>query len=170
MKQKHLEFAQLEVRVSDAEMMVSAQPEQIGLQHLYPLAEHGKRKFDSPPLCRAVPIQIKIANKEKHLIEFVDGGIDKTKELQRTQLLHCTALGRTWIEQLVQGDVQSMRELADQENKTDSYISDVLRAGCPSPDLVNRIIKDESKCISLAALSKPLPTSWYEQETSFRSL
>lgn len=169
-KQKHLEAAQLEVRVSDAEMAVTAHPEQIGLQHLYPLAEHSKRKIDAPPLSRTVPIQVKMANKEKHLIELADGAVDKAKEIQRTQLLQRIALGRAWIKQLVQGDVRSMRALADRENKTDSYIYDILRAGCLSPILVDRIIKDESQCISLEEFMKPLPLSWNEQKILLSSL
>jgi len=169
-KKKYLEAAQLEVRISDAEMVVSAHPEQIGLQHLYPLAEYGKRKIDNAPLSKTVPIQVKVVNKEKHLIELVDGGIDKTREFQRTQLLQRIALGRTWIDQLVQGEVQSMKVLADREKKTDSYIYDILRAGCLSPTLVDSIIKDASQCIPLEALLKPLPASWNEQKRLLSSL
>ena len=169
-KQKYLEVAQLEVRIGDAEMVVSAHPEQIGLQHLYPLAEQTGRKIDNAALSRTVPIQVKVVNKEKHLIELVDGGVDKTKELQRTQLLQRIALGRTWIEQLVQGEMQSMKALAERENKTDDYIYDILRAGCLSPTLVDRIIKDESQCIPLDALMKPLPLSWNEQKSLLSSM
>ena len=163
-KKKHLDAAQLEVRVDEAEMVVTAHPEQIGLQHLYPLTEHGKRKVDNAPLSRTVLIQVKVVNKEKHFIELVNSGIDKVQELQRNQLLQRIALGRAWIEQLVQGDVQSMRELANREKKTDSYIYDILRAGCLSPAIVDRIINDESQCIPLEAFLKPLPASWSDQK------
>lgn len=129
-KQQYLETAQLEVRIGDSEMVVSAHPEQIGMQHLYPLGEHDRRKIDNAPLNRTVPIHVKVVN-EKHLIELADGVVDKAKDLQRTQLLQRTALGRVWIEQLVQGEMQSMKALADREKKTDSYIYDVLRAGMP---------------------------------------
>jgi len=168
-KQKQLEAAQLEVRIGDAEMVVSAHPEQIGLQHLYPLDEHSRRKVDNAPLSRTVPIQVKVVNKEKHLIELADDAIDKTKELQRTQLLQRIALGRIWIEQLVQGEMQSMKALASREKKTDCYIYDILRAGCLSPTLVDRIIKDESQCVPLEALMKPLPLSWNEQKSLLSS-
>lgn len=63
-----------------------------------------------------------------------------------------------------------MRVLADREKKTDSYIYDILRAGCLSPVIVDRIIKDESQCIPLEALLKPLSTSWNEQKRLLSSL
>lgn len=169
-KQKHLASAQLEVRVGDSEMVVSAYPEQIALQNIHALAEHGKRKIERPPLSTTVPIQVKVVNKEKHLISLVDGAVDKAKEIQRNQLLQRIALGRVWIEQLVQGQVQSIKVLAEREKKTDGYICDVLRAGSLSPALVALIIRDESKCIPLDAFQRPLPTSWNEQRGLMPSL
>lgn len=162
-KRKHLEAAQLEVRVGDSEMVVSVNLEQMGSRHIHPLADHGMPEPDYPLLTSIIPIKIKVVNKEKHVIELVDGAVDKAKELQHHVLLQRIALGRTWTEQLVQGEVPSMKALAEREKKTDSYVYDVLRAGSLSPQLVDLIINDHSQCIPLEALQKPLPISWDAQ-------
>lgn len=163
-KRKHLEAAQLEVRVGDSEMVVSANIEQMSLRHFHPLADQGRAAPDYQPLSRAVPIQVKVVNKEKHVIELVDGAVDKARELQCNQLIQRIALGRAWAEQLVEGEVPSMKALAEREKKTDSYIYDVLRAGCLSPSIVDHILRGRTQCIPLEALLKPLPTSWDVQK------
>jgi hypothetical protein len=78
------------------------------------------------------------------------------------------ALARAWRWQgmLEEGRYASLRELAEAERVSLSYISRILRLTLLAPDIVERIL-DGRPAPHLAELMQPFPVAWERQRTQF---
>jgi hypothetical protein len=78
------------------------------------------------------------------------------------------ALARAWRWQrmLDEGRFASVRELAEAERVSLSYISRILRLSLLAPDIVERIL-DGCPAPQLAELIQPFPAAWERQRTEF---
>jgi site-specific DNA recombinase len=91
--------------------------------------------------------------------EFATGQI-------RESILKKIALGRKWIEEIINGEIESLRAIAVREKRADGYVYDTIRAACLAPELVQKLI-DGMPLRSLEAktFQESFPVSWVEQET-----
>ena len=80
-------------------------------------------------------------------------------------MVKALARAHRWQRMLEGGDYATVRELAKEENINPSYLSRVLRLTLLSPNLVEAILNGNSfgPC---AALLKPFPTCWNQQQES----
>jgi hypothetical protein len=78
------------------------------------------------------------------------------------------ALTRAWRWQrmLDEGRFASVRELAEAERVSPSYVSRVLRLTLLAPDIVERILEG-CPALRLAELMQPCPVSWERQRAQF---
>ena len=78
------------------------------------------------------------------------------------------ALARAWRWQrmLEEGRFASVRELAEAERVSLSYISRILRLTLLAPDIVEPIL-DGCPAPQLAELMQPFPVAWERQRTQF---
>jgi hypothetical protein len=67
---------------------------------------------------------------------------------------------------LDEGRFASVRELAEAERVSHSYISRILRLTLLAPDIVERIFAGRPT-MSLPQLLKPFPVEWEKQRTQF---
>ena len=67
---------------------------------------------------------------------------------------------------LDEGRFASVRELAEAERVSLSYLSRVLRLTLLAPDIVERIL-DGCPALFLAELMQPFPVGWERQRTLF---
>ena len=82
----------------------------------------------------------------------------------REEVLRRVALGRKWTAELVSGSVESMKELAARENRAESYLYDVLRAGCLAPKIVEAVIEGRAlRYPDMDTFKESFPISWAEQ-------
>ena len=78
------------------------------------------------------------------------------------------ALARAWRWQrmLDEGRFASVRELAEAERVSLSYVSRILRLTLLAPDIVERIL-DGCPAPQLAELMQPCPVAWERQRAQF---
>lgn len=89
----------------------------------------------------------------------LEGGIDR-------DLITAVARAHAWFEQLQNGQIGSIREIAEQEILSVSYVMRHLRLAFLAPDIVERILQGrQPPGISVRSLtnSKQLPADWQEQ-------
>jgi site-specific DNA recombinase len=87
------------------------------------------------------------------------GGIDEA-------LIRSVARAHHWFDQLKTGEVRSMREIAEQENLSTSYVIRYFRLAFLAPDIVEAIVEGrQPPGISVRKLTnnKKLPSDWAEQ-------
>jgi site-specific DNA recombinase len=87
------------------------------------------------------------------------GGIDES-------LIRSVARAHAWFERLKTGEVRSVRDIAEQEKLTTSYVMRYLRLAFLAPDIVEAIVEGrQPPGISVRKLTndKRLPSDWVEQ-------
>lgn len=161
-KIQHLQDAHLDVRVSTDRITLSANPEGIFDRRIHPLSKPSRRK-KSDPITRTIHASIYVSRGEKKIVEPDSHVKEKDQEAQREQILRRIALGRAWANELIEGKIGSTKELAERENMSESYIYDVLRSGCLSPNIVVAIENEQRHWFKLDSLKSPLPFSWDKQ-------
>jgi hypothetical protein len=73
------------------------------------------------------------------------------------------AIGRQWGKELTTG-TNTLLDIAQREKCAESYIYDVLRLGCLSPDLVQRLVSGKSlKQLGMSAFKETFPIDWKMQ-------
>jgi hypothetical protein len=83
-------------------------------------------------------------------------------------LIRALARARRWHRMLEEGRFASIRELAEAERVSLSYISRILRLTMVAPDIVERIL-DGRTTVGLPHLMKPFPVDWDEQREQLAS-
>lgn len=84
----------------------------------------------------------------------------------RDEVLQRVAMGRKWIAELINGSVASLKDLATREKRAESYLYDVLRAGCLAPAIVEAIIAGRTlRYPDMDTFKESFPISWTEQAT-----
>ena len=97
-----------------------------------------------------------------------DGETDAAKATAgvREELLRRVALGRKWTTELIAGSVVSLTDLAEREKRAESYLYDVLRAGCLAPSIVEAVIAGRTlRYPDMGTFKESFPISWMEQKT-----
>ncbi len=158
-KMQRLEDAQLEVKVGPDKIRLSADPEGIIERRIHPLTRPGKQKKPNP-IIRTFSASLYVSHGEKKIVEPDDQTQQKERDEQREQLLRRIAQGRAWAQELIEGMADSMKSLALREKKNESYIYDVMRAGCLSPAVVDQIRDQRGPLINLDDLMVPIPVGW----------
>jgi site-specific DNA recombinase len=158
----HLQQAHAEVRVYEDKVVLSAHPEPIATRCLHPLGDGGK-KPKSPPITRMILASVHLLHGEKKILTTSDDTLEGNRVVKKDQLLRRIALGRAWASELIEGKVESPKGLAQREKKSESFVYDVLRAGCLSPRVVEHLINELGATVHLDDLMAPMPVSWMEQ-------
>jgi len=82
----------------------------------------------------------------------------------RQELLRRVALGRKWTAELINGSVASMKDLAVREKRAESYLYDVLRAGCLAPQIIEAVIAGRTlRYPDMDTFKESFPIAWAEQ-------
>jgi hypothetical protein len=81
-------------------------------------------------------------------------------------LIRALARAHRWQRMLDEGRFASVRELAQAERVSHSYISRILRLTLLAPDIVERML-DGRGAPQLAQLMKPFPLEWERQRQRF---
>jgi hypothetical protein len=75
-----------------------------------------------------------------------------------------------WQKLLEEGRFASVRDLADAENISKSYVSRILRLALLAPDIVEAILVGRTdQALMLEKLQRSLPASWVEQREALRA-
>jgi len=84
------------------------------------------------------------------------------------RLTHTLAQAHQWLEQLLSGEVSSLRTIAGAVGKSERYVSKVIRTAFLAPDLVEALLEGRAPPqLTLAELTKDLPWDWIEQRRRF---
>ncbi|MEP6634020.1 MAG: recombinase family protein [Luteimonas sp.] len=165
-KREVLLAARLSIQVGATQLVVACEP--AALRDLL-LGASALEPIDADPLAleRVVAINIWKSRREIQIVESAVSATQVEFAAARTQCLKRIALGRQWIEALVLGKIDSLKQLAVREQRTESFVYDVVRAGSFSPRLVEALI-DENDIGSLSAkrFKDELPIDWEEQKLS----
>ena len=83
-------------------------------------------------------------------------------------LIHTLAQAHQWLEQLLSGEVSSLRMIAASVGKSERYVSKVIRAAFLAPDLVEAVLAGRPPTrLTVAQLTDHLPWDWNEQRRRF---
>jgi site-specific DNA recombinase len=82
----------------------------------------------------------------------------------RDTLLTAIAKARAWIDDLVEGRVESFAAIAEREGKIERHIRNLAALAFVSPQIVSAIIEQSAPAdLTVTELAKALPHSWNEQ-------
>jgi site-specific DNA recombinase len=99
------------------------------------------------------------------LIEADDSARQAATAPGREQLLRTVAIARKWMNQLITGEVESMRALAAREKRSETFLSDTLRVACLSPKLVQALVDGQGLSITgTSSLLKQFKSDWAVQD------
>lgn len=158
-KIQRFQEADVEIKVSPDKIMLSANPGGIIERRIHPLTMPGKQKKPSP-ITKTIQANLYVFHGEKKIVEPSDQTQNQEQAALREQLLRRITTGRAWANELIEGSAESAKSLAQRERKSESYIYDILRAGCLSPSLVDEIVDSPRPVIDLESLMTPISISW----------
>jgi len=93
------------------------------------------------------------------------GAVHSQHELQ---LIDTLAQAHQWLEQLLSGEVSSLRMIAAAVGKSERYVSKVIRVAFLAPDLVEAVLEGRLPArLTVAELTDDLPWDWNEQRRRF---
>lgn len=80
------------------------------------------------------------------------------------QLVNALTKGFLWYQQITQGDVKGVHEIAKRENVTTTYISRIIRLRFFAPDIIDAIVTGSALAHwTLETLFKVKSFDWNEQ-------
>ena len=83
-------------------------------------------------------------------------------------LIEVVAQGQRWFEQLLRGEVASLRAIAQSAGKSERHVSQVIRTAFLAPDLVEALLQGRRPArLSVRGVMKELPWDWNEQRRRF---
>ena len=84
------------------------------------------------------------------------------------QLINTLAQAQLWLEQLLSGEVSSLRMVANCAGLSERYVSRIIRCAFLAPDLVEAILQGrQCQGLTVRSLAKHLPLDWSEQRRMF---
>jgi hypothetical protein len=92
--------------------------------------------------------------------------VPSSKPQPNGTLLKALARAWRWQRMLDEGRFASLRDLAEAERVSRSYVSRMLRLSLLAPDIVERIL-DGRPAPNLAQLMQPFPVEWERQRGRF---
>jgi hypothetical protein len=79
-------------------------------------------------------------------------------------LIEVLAQGQRWFEQLLRGEVASLRAIAQSAGTSERHVSQVIRTAFLAPDLVEALLQGRRPArLSVRGVMKELPWDWNEQ-------
>jgi site-specific DNA recombinase len=100
---------------------------------------------------------------ETRILENTTSNHEDATAPAREQLLKKIALGRQWTKELTT-NAKTPIEIARRESCTESFVYDVLRLGCLSPNLVQKLVSGNSfKQLGMQSFKETFPTDWAMQ-------
>lgn len=102
----------------------------------------------------------------RKLIIAPDGTDDwaQPQPKQDDTLIKAIARARRWRMKLESGKIPSIRQLAEMEKISSSYLARILRLSLLAPDIVESILDGrQPKGLTLADFMEPFPAEWEEQ-------
>jgi len=87
----------------------------------------------------------------------------------REVLLTAIAKAGIWVDEIVQGEIRTIAEIAKRENKSERYIRMLTSLAFVSPQLLDAIIGGRVPLLTLTALIQALPELWKEQAAVYIS-
>ena len=92
-------------------------------------------------------------------------GVQSQDELR---LIHTLAQAHQWLEQLLSGEVSSLRMIAAAVGRSERYVSKVIRTAFLAPNLVEAVLEARPPArLTVAELTHHLPWDWNEQRRRF---
>ena len=173
---KSLSTAEKRVQLLNSGLHVSVRPDAITLViaqellcgHLLGTEQPGDSSDRSTRLTRKVEAKFLRVGSEKRVLEDQPSAINNATAEARERLLSAIALGRKWICELENGEIGSLRELAEREKRTESYLYDVLRAACLAPYIVRSLIDGSAMpTAGMAIFQRDFPADWKQQAALF---
>jgi hypothetical protein len=83
-------------------------------------------------------------------------------------LVNVLAQGQRWLEQLMRGEVASLRSIAQSVGRSERHVSQVIHAAFVAPDLVEAVLQARQPTpLTQRQLMKRLPCDWSEQRRMF---
>lgn len=158
-KIQRLQEADVEVKIGPGRVVLSADPHGIIERRIHPLTVPTRQRNPNP-IVRTMQASLYIFHGEKKIVEPGDQSQNREQAELREQLIRRIALGRAWANELIEGTAESTKTLAQRENKSESYIYDILRAGCLSPAVVDHVIRSNGAVVALDKLMTPIAISW----------
>lgn len=121
------------------------------------------------PMVMEIPVQFQRKAKRKHIIK-PDGShvIDMQNPNMDEALIKAIGRAHKWQAMLENGEMKSIREIAEKEKLSASYAEKIVRLTELAPDITTAILNGKQpESLQLKDLIKgqPLPLSWSEQRT-----
>jgi hypothetical protein len=131
------------------------------------MTQSAETRLDGNTLVVRIPMRFQRRGGRKRIVALDGSEIVPTSKPQPDGTL-VKALARAWRWQrmLEEGQFASVRELAEAERVSLSYISRILRLTLLAPDIVEQIL-DGRPTAGLAQLMKPFPVEWDRQRERF---
>jgi hypothetical protein len=120
-------------------------------------------RLDRNTLIVRIPMRVQRRGGRKRILA-PDGSamVPTSKPQPEGTLVKALARAHRWQRMLDEGRFASVRELAEAERVSHSYIGRILRLSLLAPDIVERIL-DGRQAPQLAQLMKPFPIEWKRQ-------
>lgn len=114
-------------------------------------------------IARTVEVSLFRYAGETRILEDIPVNHENATAPARELLLKKIALGRQWAKELTAG-TQSLLEIARREKCAESYIYDVLRLSCLSPNLVQQLVSGRSiRHLGMETFKEKFPFDWIAQ-------
>ena len=131
------------------------------------MIQHAEASLEGATLVVRIPMRFQRRGGRKRIV-MPDGSelAPNSKPQPDGTLVKALARAWRWQRMLDEGLFASVRELAEAERVSLSYISRVLRLTLLAPDIVERILEG-CPAPRLAELMQPFPVAWERQRTLF---
>jgi hypothetical protein len=118
---------------------------------------------DGSTIIITIPMNLRRRGGRKRIMAA--GGMKLDFITQRDDTLaKLVAKAHRWLKDLQNGQVGSIKALAEREGLNDSYTAKVLRLTLLAPDIVETILDgNQPDKMTWKALSRPFPMDWSEQ-------
>lgn len=95
--------------------------------------------------------------------------VQKYEEVNEQEpLLNAITRAFRWHKRIEQGKYSSMREIAEKESLSESYVCRIYRLTLLAPDIVDAILSGKQpKTLNLTECLKPFPLEWEAQRIKF---
>jgi hypothetical protein len=132
------------------------------------MTQSAETKLDGNTLVVRIPMRFQRRGGRKRIVAPDGSAIVPTLKPQLDgTLVKALARAHRWQGMLEEGRFASVRELAEAERVSLSYISRILRLTLLAPDIVERIL-DRRPAPQLAELMQPFPVGWEGQRERFQ--
>jgi hypothetical protein len=131
------------------------------------MTQDAETRLDGTTLVVRIPMRFQRRGGRKRIVAPDGSELTPTSKPQPDgTLVKALARAWRWQRQLEEGRFASVRELAEAERVSLSYVSRILRLTLLAPDIVERIL-DGCPVPQLAELMQPFAAEWEKQRKRF---